>query len=122
MRALLLSVLLILAGCGDQGDDLGAQAVETNHGYGWHYDDESETTGLRVRYSELGGFTIEEYDVEYLYTIGCVGVDAPGPLLIQSAEPVGARVWARDLLHRYRDDRGLCEPRQPLGDGPNRAA
>lgn len=77
-------LVLLLVGCGQQQD-------ETNHGYGWGYDQQS-ASGLRVRYVGQMLPPIELLDAAYLETAQCMQLEPPhGPLLI----------FANDVLDRF---------------------
>ena len=70
MKRILL--LCLLVGCGE---------MDTNHGYGYSYDEQG-ATGLRVRYLDETSPRLAFVEQMYRETMECTGVDAPGPLVI----------------------------------------
>lgn len=85
-RILIIGMVLWCAGCGNQQSNqesqAEAEAISTNHGFGWSFDYKSDTTGLRVRndrYPPIPLSDIERFLTEVEASTGHV---ANGPLII----------------------------------------
>ena len=72
---------LILLLCAFLLSACGQPVSEDNNGYGWNYDDSGQT-GVRVRYFDENSPRLAFVEKIFIDTQECVGVSAPGPLVI----------------------------------------
>ena len=79
MRVLvtLAATVLVAIGCVDR-----EPASIGNHGYGWQYDVLGET-GMMLRLAPAGGYGLAQYEADYVSVESCLGIEAPGPFVVQ---------------------------------------
>ena len=80
MRWIAFLLLVFLSACGED-------PASSNYGYGYHYDEVDEPSGIRVRHGQEQ-YTLGEVVEAYRWVESCIGLTAPGPLVIFTTEPI----------------------------------
>jgi hypothetical protein len=97
-RILIIGMVLWCAGCGNQQSthqsQAQAEAISTNHGFGWSFDEQSQNTGIRLRLAPPNSFVavfapmhIEDVDKVWVWTLEHMQVAEPvnGPFVIYTS-------------------------------------